>query len=113
MVQVRGQSIIKLLSIIFQNCIGTGTLTGTWNLATWQLKPGNWHLPPVHKKRDKQIVDNYRSVSLLTIFRKIFEKVTFKLNLNIFNSNLLCPNQSGFRPSDSCEYQLFSKVHEI
>ena len=26
---------------------------------------------------------------------------------------LLCPNQSGFRPSDSCEYQLFSILHEI
>ena len=27
--------------------------------------------------------------------------------------NLLNENQSGFRPSDSCEYQLLSVVHDI
>ena len=28
-------------------------------------------------------------------------------------NNLLCPNQSGFRPSNSCEYQLHSILYEI
>ena len=31
----------------------------------------------------------------------------------LFYLLLLCPNQSGFSPSDSCEYQLFSILHEI
>ena len=54
----------------------------------------------MHKKRDKQYLKNYRPVSLLSILGKVVE-------------NLLCENQSGFRPSESCEYQILSIVHEI
>ena len=58
-------------------------------------------------KRGQTDSDNYRPVSLLPILGKIFERV-------IFNSMfILCPNQSGFRPSDFCEYQLLSIWHEI
>ena len=64
------------------------------------------------QKGGKQIVDNYRPVSLLPILGKNFERVIFN---SIFEyheeNNLLCPNQSGFRPSDSCEYQLLSILH--
>ena len=31
----------------------------------------------------------------------------------LHENNLLNENQSGFRPSDSCEYQLLSIVHDI
>ena len=31
----------------------------------------------------------------------------------LHENNLLNENQSGFRPSDSCEYQLLSTVHDI
>ena len=69
---------------------------------------------PVHKKGDKQIVDNYRPVSLLPILGKIFERIIFNSIFEYLEeNNLLCPNQSGFRPSDSCEYQLLSILHEI
>ena len=54
----------------------------------------------MHKKGDKQYLKNYRPVSLLSILGKFVE-------------NLLCENQSGFRPSESCEYQILSIVHEI
>ena len=59
----------------------------------------------MHKKGDKQLSENYRPISLLPILGKVFEK-------NLYN-NMLCENQSGFQPSDSCEYQLLSIVHEI
>ena len=69
---------------------------------------------PVHKKRDKQIVDNYRPVSLLPNLGKIFERIIFNSIFEYLeDNNLLCPNQSVFRPSDSCEYQLLSILHEI
>ena len=32
---------------------------------------------PVHKKNHKQLVENYRPVSLLPIFGNIFEKIIF------------------------------------
>ena len=69
---------------------------------------------PVHKKGDKQIVDNYRPVSLLPILGKIFERIIFNSIFEYLEeNNLLCPNKSGFRPYDSFEYQLLSALHEI
>ena len=31
----------------------------------------------VHKKNDKQLVENYQQISLLPIFRKYFKKIIF------------------------------------
>ena len=61
---------------------------------------------PVHKKNDKQLVKNYRPISLLPIFGKLFEKIIFNRIYNfLLQEELLNPNQSGFRPSDSCVNQ--------
>ena len=60
------------------------------------------------------MVDNYRPVSLLPILGKIFERIIFNSIFEYLEeNNLLCPNQSGFRPYDSCEYHLLSILHEI
>ena len=105
MLKLCDKSIITPLSILFQNCIDTRTFPDTWKKS---------NIVPVHKKGDKQIVDNYRPVSLLPILGKIFERVIFNSIFEYLEeNNLLCPNQSGFRPSDSCEYQLLSILHEI
>ena len=69
---------------------------------------------PVHKKNDKQCVNNYRPVSLLPICGKIFEKLIFNEIFKFLEAeNLLNPNQSGFRPSDSCINQLIAITYEI
>ena len=69
---------------------------------------------PMHKKRDKQLIKDYRPVSLLPICGKIFERLIFNIVFKFLgNKNLLNPNQSGFRLSDSCVYQLLSITHEI
>ena len=69
---------------------------------------------PVHKKNDKRLVNNYRPISLLPVFGKIFEKIIFNKIYNYLSKeNLLNPNQSGFRPSDSCINQLIAITHEI
>ena len=64
MIKLRGKSIVKPLSMIFNNFIDTGTFRDIWKRS---------NIIPVHRKVDRQIVDNYRPVSLLPIFRKIFE----------------------------------------
>ena len=62
----------------------------------------------------RQSYDNHRPVSLLPIFGKILERLIFNSLFEFFHeNNLLNDNQSGFRPSDSCEYQLLSIVHYI
>ena len=69
---------------------------------------------PVLKKGDKPIGDNYRPVSLLSIFGKFFEKLLFNSIMDFLEgNNLLSSNQSGFRSNDSCESQLLSIVHVI
>ena len=69
---------------------------------------------PAHKKYDKQLVNNYLPISLLPIFGKIFEKIIFNKIYNfLLDEQLLNPNQSGFRQSDSCINQLLAITHEI
>ena len=69
---------------------------------------------PADRKNDKQLIENYRPISLLPVFGKIFEKVVFNGIYNfLLNKRLLNPNQSGFRPSVSCINQLLGITHEI
>ena len=68
----------------------------------------------MHKKNDKQLLENYGPISLLPIFERTFEKIIFnKIYHFFFEERLLNPNQSGFHPSDSCINQLLAMTHEI
>ena len=63
---------------------------------------------------DKQLINNYRPISLLPIFGKIFDKIIFNRIYDFhLKEELLNPNQSGFCPSDSCINQLLAITHEI
>ena len=105
MIKLCGKSIVKSLSIIFKNCTDNGIFRDIWKKSNIIL---------VHKKGDKQIIDNYGPVSLLLICGKIFEKLPFHAIFKFLDdNNLLSSNQSGFRSSDSCEYQLLSIAHDI
>ena len=79
--------------------------------------PNNWkksNVVTVHKKGDKQLLQNYQPVSLLPICGKIFERIIFNPIFEYLEKNSrLFPNQSGFHPFDSCENQLLSTVHDI
>ena len=78
--------------------------------------PKEWkkvNIVPIHKKGDKQLIQNYRPVSLLPICGKIFEKIIFNSLFKYLENNLLNPHQSGFRPGDSCVHQLLSITYDI
>ena len=63
----------------------------------------------IHTKNSRQIISNYRPISLLPICSKILEKIVFDQVYAFLNTNnLLSVNQCGFRPSDSTIYQLLS-----
>ena len=56
---------------------------------------------PVHKKGDKQMLRNYRPVSLLPICGKIFERLMYNNLYEFFIKNdLISSNQSGFKQGD-------------
>ena len=61
--QMSSDSISKHLSIIFWNCLKTGYFPTAWKKA---------NVVPVHKKGNKEILNNYRPISLLPICSKLF-----------------------------------------
>ena len=69
---------------------------------------------PIHKKNDKQVLSNYRSVFLLPVCSKIFERLIYdSVYKHIGDNNLLSPSQSGFCIDDSCVNQLLSITYDI
>ena len=69
---------------------------------------------PNHKEDDKQLIQNYKPVSLIPMCGNIFEKLIFNCLVKYLeNNNLLNPHQSGFRPDDSCVHQLLSITYDI
>ena len=62
---------------------------------------------PIHKTGKKDDVSNYRPISLLSVFSKLYEKVMQKRLLNFFEkNNSIYKGQYGFRPRHSCEHAL-------
>ena len=69
---------------------------------------------PGHKKGDKQILKNFRPISLLPIAGKIFERLFYDRMFDFFTENdLISKNESGFRVDDSCINKFLSTSHEI
>ena len=66
MLKICGNSIYKPLQLIFRSCIVNGKFPSEWKKA---------NAVPVHKKGNKQTLENYRPVSLLPICGKIFKRL--------------------------------------
>ena len=72
------------------------------------------NIAPAHKMDLKYIQLNYRPISLLPIFAKIFEKIISTSMFEYFIKNgLFTVCRSGFLPGISCTSQLLSIIHEI
>ena len=105
MIELCGDKITLPLSIIFENIINTGIFPTLW-------KSGN--VTPIHKKDSKRVINNYRPISLLPLFAKIFENILCLKMYNHFTSNIIITkNESGFRPNDSVTNQLICLVDSI
>ena len=98
-------SVVLPLQVIHQNILLSSICPDMWKLA---------NVIPIFKKGDKQLIKNYRPISLLPICGKIFEKIIFNNVYNYLNTNnLITKNQSGLRPGDSTTNQLLYLVNEI
>ena len=94
MIKICDKSLLKPLILLFKYSSQSSCYPDIWKRS---------NIIPAHKKIDKQLVNNYRPVSLLPICGKIFEKIIFNKIYNfLLEESLLNSNQSGFRPSDSC-----------
>ena len=75
MLQLCGDNITLPLNIIFTNIINTGIFPSLWK---------SENVTPTHKKDSKQFVNNYRPLSLLPLFSKIFERRCTTISSQIF-----------------------------
>ena len=67
-IKLCGDSLLPQLKSIFKSATTSGHFPSSW-------KKGN--IIPVHKKKSKNLLTNYRPISLLPVFGKIFEKVIY------------------------------------
>ena len=105
MLKICDTAIAEPLSIIFNNCINQSMFPDIWKRS---------NICPSHKKGDKQIINNYRSVSLLPLCGKIFERIIFNsLDEYVEENKVLSVHRSGFLSNDSCVIQLLSIVHDL
>ena len=105
MLKLCASSISKPLFLLFKHSLENEFFPNEWKKA---------NIVPIHKKDDKQLIQNCRPVSLLPICGKIFQTIIFNsLFKYLENNNLLNPHQSGFRPGDLCVHQILSITYDI
>ena len=94
------------LHIIFTNCIEKGVFPTKWKKA---------NVSPIYKKKnEKNIVSNYRPISLLPLCGKIFEKLIYdNLHSYVYQNKFISDKQSGYKRGDSTIKQLISITNEI
>lgn len=93
------------LTYIINRMLSTGTFPSRLKFSV---------VKPLFKAREKKYVTNYRPISLLTSFSKIFEKVIFnRLLQHINNNQILTDAQFGFRHKSSTDLATFTLTQEI
>ena len=70
-------------------------------LLDWKVQ----RIMPIYKNGDKQLISNYRPISLLCIISKVLEKLIYKKIITHILPQL-SPYQFGFLPHRSCLQQL-------
>ena len=70
---------------------------------------------PIYKKGDSQLLENYRTVSMLPIFGKLFEKIIYsRLTIQLsYDKNIICGQQFGFRKHHSTSHAINYSVNFI
>ena len=105
MLKLCASSISKPLFLLFKHSLENECFPNEWKKA---------NIVPTYKKGDKQLIQNYKAVSLLSVCWKIFAKLIFNsLFKYLENNNLLNPYQSGFRHGNSCFHQLLSITYDF
>ena len=74
-IKVCDKSLLKPLILLFKNSSQSSCYPDIWKRS---------NKIPAHKKRDKQLVNNYRPISLLPFCSKMFEKITFNKFWQVF-----------------------------
>lgn len=100
-----GNIISKPLSIIINVSLQQGYFPENLKIAK---------VVPIHKSGDPSSFTNYRPISVLPVFSKVYERVVFNRLLNFLNqNNILCSSQFGFRPKHSTSHAIINLIDQI
>ena len=92
------------LEIIFNSSLLNGIVPPSLKIA---------RVIPIHKKGSTLSLNNYRPISLLSVFNKIIEKLMFKAISNFINKHsILHKKQFGFRSKHSTQASITDKIQE-
>ena len=95
------EKLAKIINVAF----ATGIFPELLNLAK---------VIPTFKKGNKLLCENYHSISLLSVFSKIFEKVIYtRMYDYLMKNNLIYKRQFGFRNNHSTNHALISLSKNI
>ena len=98
MIRCLADPLSKPLSILFNKSIRSSTSPDQWLEAL---------ITAIYKKGQKNMVDNYRPISLTSVFSKIFESIVRDAIVKHMNINtLFADEQHGFVPMRNCATQL-------
>ena len=97
--------ISPILSALFNECMCNGEFPD-------RLKVGK--ISPIYKKENEELLENYRPVSTLPIFGKLFEKIIYSRLYSFLSSQgILFENQFGFRKHHSTNHALNYSVDYV
>ena len=69
---------------------------------------------PIFKKGNRQVISNYRPISILPFLSKIFERCLYSRLFNFFfNCNLISPYQFGFLKNTSTQDAILNLIENI
>ena len=87
--------IAEPLSLIINQSLSTGIFPSKLKIAK---------VIPLHKKNEKDLLDNYRPISLLPSISKVFERIVYNQLYSYLTTNgILFKSQYGFKKSHSTE----------
>lgn len=93
------------LSYIFNICLKEGIFPTHFKKAI---------ISPIHKKGPKHLIINYRPISLLTSFSKIFERAIKKRLVKFLDENdILSETQYGFRKGKCTTHAILNLVEDL
>ena len=98
-------SYIEPLTFLINYSLKTGVFPSELKLA---------RVVPIFKAGDSSALTNYRPISVLTFFAKVFEKIVYNKLLNfISDNNILYDHQYGFRKGRSTQQAIITLVDKI
>ena len=104
-VKLSNQIVADSIAIIFNRCIKDGNFPDLLKLAK---------VIPIHKGDSVLAVANYRPISLLPIFSKIFERLIYDQFIEYIDENeILSSLQFGFQRNKSTEHAISSIISNI